>query len=445
VPDVSVDPAGAPSPSAPTGAPSIPPARARVLVVSCAGRVARYPLTPGARLVVGRARSSDVVIAHASVSRTHCVLLAGDPLAIEDAGSRNGTSVAGRRIAAHAQVELPAGTAFGVGDATLLVHPEPSRPPPPPPLALRDATMTALRARLELIASSALPVLVLGETGTGKELVAEELHARSPRAGRPMLRINCAAVPDALLESELFGYDKGAFTGASSARGGLFEAADGGTLFLDELGEMSLAMQAKLLRVLDRGEILRLGSVRPRTVDVRLIGATHRALPAMVAAHQFREDLYYRLDGFVVELPPLRARLADLPVLAEHLLDRIAARTGGHRAQLSAAALDQLARHAWPGNVRELRAVLERAVVLAGERALLEPPHIVVSGRAAPPAAPAAAAVGAGARRLDQGELTSALAATAGNQRAAARLLGVSRPTLIKYIERFGLGRPRKR
>lgn len=207
------------------------------------------------------------------------------------------------------------------------------------------------------------PVLVIGERGTGKELVAERLHRLSPRWDQPLVIMNCAALPETLIEAELFGHEAGAFTGANKARVGRFEEADGGTLFLDELGTLSMAAQDRLLRAVEYGEINRIGSSRPIRVDVRIVAATNEHLPDKVDAHQFRADLLDRLSFEVVTLPPLRARAGDIPVLADHFGRRMAAELGWNRWQgFGPHALDQLTQYRWPGNVRELRNVVERAV-----------------------------------------------------------------------------------
>lgn len=207
------------------------------------------------------------------------------------------------------------------------------------------------------------PVLVIGERGTGKELVAERLHRLSPRWDQPLVIMNCAALPETLIEAELFGHEAGAFTGANKARVGRFEEADGGTLFLDELGTLSMAAQDRLLRAVEYGEINRIGSSRPIRVDVRIVAATNEHLPDKVDAHQFRADLLDRLSFEVVTLPPLRARAGDIPVLADHFGRRMAAELGWNRWQgFGPHALDQLTEYRWPGNVRELRNVVERAV-----------------------------------------------------------------------------------
>jgi two-component system response regulator HydG len=229
----------------------------------------------------------------------------------------------------------------------------------------RSAAMRQVAELVERVADADVPVLLLGETGTGKGLVARAIHAHGSRAGAAFVSVNCAAIPEALLESELFGHAKGAFTGATSARGGLFAEADGGTLFLDEIGEMSAALQAKLLHVLESGTMRAVGEAKERPIDVRVLAATHRDLRARVATGEFREDLLYRLEVISIDLPPLRLRRDDLPELIQHFLARAKEK---HRAsvveRLSPPALDVMLGYAWPGNVRELEHVIERAVLL---------------------------------------------------------------------------------
>ena len=223
---------------------------------------------------------------------------------------------------------------------------------------------------IQKVAETDLSVLVRGDSGTGKELVAQALHQRSPRANRPFVCVNCAAISKELVESELFGHEKGAFTGADARRIGKFEAAHGGTIFLDEIGDMAPETQAKVLRVLQEGTLERIGGNAPLEVDVRVVAATHRDLEADVKAGRFREDLYYRLKVVEVQLPPLRERLEDVPALAERFLQSVAERLGREKKQIDADALTHLARHTWPGNVRELQHALERAAVLSSSETI---------------------------------------------------------------------------
>jgi serine/threonine-protein kinase PknK len=301
------------------------------------------------------------------------------------------------------------------------------------------AESDAMRRVLDLaqkVASSDLPVLITGESGTGKELVARALHAHSRRRDAAFVTENCGAIPETLLESALFGHVRGAFTGADRPRMGLFEAADGGTLFLDEIGEMSPAMQAKLLRVVQDGIVRPVGSERTRKVDVRIVAATHRDLGAMVAEGKFREDLYYRLAVVTVPIPPLRDRPEDVPLLVAHFASKY-----GKALRIVPSALARLQRYAWPGNVRQLENEIQRAVVLAedviGEQHL-SPAVLAPRGQGAlkPDGLDLKAQVGELERRL----ITAALERTGGNQTRAAELLGVSRYGLQKMVRRLGIG-----
>jgi len=234
---------------------------------------------------------------------------------------------------------------------------------------------------IQKVAETDLSVMIRGESGTGKELVAQALHNRSPRKNRPFITVNCAAISRELVESELFGHEKGSFTGADNRRMGRFEAADGGTIFLDEIGDMALETQAKVLRVLQEKKLERVGSTQSIEVDVRVISATHRDLEKEVEAEEFREDLYYRLKVVEIELPPLRERTEDIPALSLRFLEQLAERLGREPKPLSPQALAALTRHAWPGNVRELRNVLEQAAVLAsGEAIEVEDLHLHSAG-----------------------------------------------------------------
>jgi len=228
----------------------------------------------------------------------------------------------------------------------------------------KSAAMRRVFEMADRVAPTDATVLILGESGTGKDLLAQEIHARSPRAAKPFVAVNCAALPENLIESELFGYEKGAFTGAAQQRKGKFELASGGTIFLDEIGDMNPVTQAKVLRALENRTIERLGGSRPISVDVRVVGATHRDLPAEIAAGRFREDLYYRLRVVTIDMPALREHKDDMPLLADAFLAQMSARHG-RRVRLGAEASELLRHYEWPGNVRELRNAVERAVVLA--------------------------------------------------------------------------------
>ncbi len=291
-------------------------------------------------------------------------------------------------------------------------------------------------------------VLITGESGTGKELVARLVHRSSPRSGAPLVAVNCGAIPEQLLESELFGHAKGAFTGATAERGGLFEEAEGGTIFLDEIGELPVALQVKLLRVLQEGEVRRVGDDATHSVDVRVVAATSRDLDAEVAAGRFRSDLFYRINVVHLHLPPLRDRGEDVAELALHFLASYNARLGLSVAAIAPAAMRLLMNHTWPGNVRELENVIERAMVLAeGER--LEPdtlPAAVRSpGRAGDNGAPSPVAehdlsVKRQTEQLERDLIRRALERTGGNRTRAAELLDLSHRALLYKIREYGLG-----
>ena len=295
------------------------------------------------------------------------------------------------------------------------------------------AVQSALRL-IDQIAPSNIPVLFLGETGTGKELLARELHRRSLRASGPFLSVNCAALPETLLESELFGHVRGAFTGATANREGLFEAASGGTLFLDEIGEMSLGAQASLLRVLQDGEIRRLGENRTRHTNVRVLAATNCDLMERIRARRFREDVYYRLNVGSLAMPPLRDRREDIPKLAEHFLCHTRREMGLSPARISGNAMAVLRRHDWPGNVRELENMMKRTAVICRTN--------TVRRRDLPPTLVPASASGASDRSLAEMErrhITEVLASVEGNISHAARILNISRPTLRSKLVRYGI------
>lgn len=299
---------------------------------------------------------------------------------------------------------------------------------------------------IERVAPTDASVLIAGESGTGKELAARAIHQISPRRGGPFVPVNCAALPETLLESELFGYEKGAFTGAAAAKPGRFELADGGTLLLDEVGDMSLPTQAKLLRVLEEREIERLGGTKRIPINVRIVAATNKPLAELVRRGQFREDLYYRLAVIPIHLPPLRERPEDVPLLANHFLRAFAARHGRAVRGFAPAAMAQLQRYSWPGNVRELRNLVEQLVVLAdGEEIGLchLPPFIAAAGAEAVPAAGGAlkARVGAVQEKLEADLIRETLRRCGGNRTRAAAELGISRRSLQMKIKRYGLGK----
>ena len=303
----------------------------------------------------------------------------------------------------------------------------------------------AVTSRIALIAPTPASVLITGESGTGKELVARELHQRSTRRAGPLVRVNCAAIPDELFESEFFGHVRGSFTGATADRLGRFAAADGGTILLDEVGEIPLALQGKLLRVLQEGTYERVGDDRARSTDVRVLAATNRDLQAEVAHGRFREDLYYRLNVVPIHLPPLRERRQDIGALALHLLQRLAHRFDRETPQLTRADLDLLEAYDWPGNIRELANRLERAMIVgSGERLALD---LVpsVAALSAPAAAGDAILDESAMIALERRNLTRALERCAGRifgSAGAAALLGLKPTTLLSRLKKHGIARP---
>src|SRR5689334_4559451 len=333
---------------------------------------------------------------------------------------------------------------IGVLRAGLRTGRVPRGPVPKGTPIVLDPAMQRVYTLVQRIADTSMTVLILGETGVGKELVCEAIHQQSSRRDRPLIKLNCAALPESLLESELFGYERGAFTGADKRKVGFFEAADGGTLFLDEIGDMPLALQAKLLRVLERKVITRVGGTSEVATDARLLAATHRNLDADVRAGRFRQDLLFRIGGFTIAVPPLRDRPAEIIPLAEHFVRIAAAEQARIPPVLSDDARDALAGYDWPGNVRELRNAVERALVLATDTItatdLPERLHDA-SHRVRPPVASGADVRGQLAE-VERAAIVAALDAESGNQTRAARRLGLSRRALIYKMEKYGLKPP---
>jgi transcriptional regulator with GAF, ATPase, and Fis domain len=449
------------------------------LVVRCESGAIAQMLQESQVYVLGRSADCGVVIQDDSVSRQHAKLIFDGAWRIEDLGSRNGTVVDGRRLARAEGARLTLGSLVRLGSATAVLQAGASRivaadgarasasasgRDGETECIVRDAAMQALYETLDVVAPSPLPVLIAGETGVGKELFACAIHARSARAPRPMVQINCAAIPAAMLESELFGYERGAFTGANQAKPGLLETADGGSVLLDEVGELPFALQAKLLRVLETGQCQRLGALRPRSIDVRIISSTNRDLRQAVASGDFRADLYHRLNGVPIRIPPLRERRADIVPLAEYFASRMARTMGRAETVLTEDAWAALEAHPWPGNVRELKNVVERAVVLTRsdrvsaaelhleaheqpERRDTSPPRGKPPGGGDELAAVTAddpSSLRAELDAMERRRVIEALERCGNNQSRAAKLLGISRHALIARIERFRLQRPRK-
>jgi DNA-binding NtrC family response regulator len=394
-------------------------------------------------------RPQDVVAPHDAWS--YRVLLAGaDAQTARALGERLSTVLATSGVRARVGVaDHPTHGASlaeleAAADAELRdVGYRPAAQPAPSGRAMREIESVVAR-----IAPGTINVIVTGETGVGKEVMASAIHARSPRAAGPFLGINCAALSESLFESELFGHERGAFTGAQRAKPGLLEAAEGGTLFLDEVTEMPLPSQAKLLRVLEDRQVLRVGALRPKPIDVRIITATNKELEVEIAAHRFRSDLYFRLNGICIRIPPLRDRLDEIESLAAQLLE--AASPSGPPPPLGPDVLQALRAHPWPGNVRELRNVLERALLLSGGGPIRRE-HL---GLAGPPSTPRGRTDGkadGSGPPLDAGEeeersrIIDALDRCVWNQTYAAELLGISRRTLVNRLQKYGIARPRTR
>jgi formate hydrogenlyase transcriptional activator len=312
-------------------------------------------------------------------------------------------------------------------------------------------TLREVLKLVQIVAPTDSTTLIQGETGTGKDLVAHAIHNLSSRCGRPFVKLNCAAIPFDLLESELFGHEKGAFTGAIAPKVGRFELADKGTLFLDEVGDIPLALQPKLLRVLQEQEFERLGSTRTRQVDVRLVAATNRNLEEMVKRNEFRSDLYYRLNVFPISLPPLRARSEDIPALVGHFVEIYARRMGKQIDRISSETMSELISHSWPGNIRQLQNFIERSVILSAEN-VLRPPSLKAAGEAPAecqsqevrcgPAVPFVRTRADREREIIEAALAKSGGQVAGPKGAAAKL-GIPRQTLDSKIASLGIDKRR--
>jgi DNA-binding NtrC family response regulator len=456
------------------------------LVIVTTNARTTLPLPGSGRRSIGRGDFHPIHLPDPSVSWSHAVLDLGPPLRIEDSGSSNGvqvrrlevsggtTRIVEHRVPAGGSMEIEVGDGIQLG-ATLLVvqraveaeaNPASSRVVQSSSVpVIHDEAMRALYELVDRVAQSGINVLLLGETGVGKEVMAEAIHLRSARSRGPLVCLNCAAIHESLIESELFGHEAGAFTGAARAKPGLFETAAGGTVLLDEVGELPVSVQVKLLRVLEERKVLRVGGVQKRAIDVRFISATNRDLATEVERGVFRHDLYFRLNGITLEIPPLRERTSEIEPIARSFVERAAAQMNlKAEPQLSEAALEALCGHGWPGNIRELRNVIERAVVLSAGGTIL-PEHLGLSGRTptippprrksspeiAPLPPPSLPTSGAGFTPLrvpmgddEQRRIIEALDLCGGNQSKAAEILGISRRTLLSRLDTYGIARPRK-
>jgi DNA-binding NtrC family response regulator len=420
-------------------------------------------------LSIGRAESCSVKLSDPLASRHHATLRM-EPLTLIDEGSANGTFLAGNPLPSASPTALEPHQVFTIGNTLLVLRPRISvtatehSPASGPngdrlPRVIEQPEMRTLYEVVARLAQGAINVLIVGETGVGKELVAEAIHRHSPRAKGPLVRINSAAFAEPLLESELFGHERGAFTGAVSTKLGLLESAHGGTVFLDEVGELPLRLQAKLLRVIEAREVTRVGGLQARRIDVRFVAATNRRIEQEVEAGAFRSDLLFRLQGALLEVPPLRERPLEIEPLALAFAREAAAQMNlSQPPRFSTDAIAALQAYPWPGNVRELRNAVERAVLLssggeltpadlelgraARETARLQGPESAVNTLApAPPLGPASPLPAEG--DSERARILHALVTCAGNQRRAAEMLGLSRRTLVRRIAELDLPRPR--
>jgi DNA-binding NtrC family response regulator len=431
-------------------------------------------------LHVGRAPDGDVVLSGSSVSRWHATLsVSAGQVMVKDNGSTNGTRVGRTPVPPMGVMPVPMGTPIFMGTASLVIHQLPATPSsgelkPAAQMWLASEHLTSVRAAADVasaprivmdeamrdlyqmvdrVAAGTISVLLTGETGVGKEVVANAIHQRSPRGKHPMVRINCAALSESLLESELFGHAAGAFTSARAAKEGLLETANHGTVFLDEVGEMPFSIQAKLLRVIESREVTRVGETKPRRLNVRFLSATNRDLQARAREGAFREDLYFRLNGVQLHIPPLRERRGEIASLACQFA-REAARTLGRpesEFQFTPQALEFLKSRDWPGNIRELRNCVDRAILLA-DGPLIGVEHLTRNNPvrdSAPTATTATDSPNTVPLLRDEdaqdekARIEAALRTCAGNQTRAAQALGMPRRTLVRRLAALGIHRPR--
>jgi two-component system, NtrC family, response regulator GlrR len=442
-----------PALAGPTPPARVPRLRVRVASGPQAGRMFE---AADDHVTIGTHRTCDLVLDDESVSRFHCEIeVDGGRARVRDLDSTNGTFVDGMQVI---EAYLGGNSQLRLGRTEIAVEVGGGQVDIPRSsrerfggMVGRSPAMQQVFTILERAAASEATVLLEGETGTGKDAAAESIHREGRRAAGPFVVVDCGAIPAELLESELFGHEKGAFTGAIASHEGAFQAASGGSIFLDEVGELSPDLQPKLLRALERHEVKRVGSTRYLPVDVRVIAATNRSLRSDVNAKHFRADLYYRLAVVRVRMPPLRERVADLPLLVDELLGRVDGIPAGVADTLRTPAfVDELARHRWPGNVRELRNIIEESALLASGE-VITATHLGPwsSGEPVPVAPPPASSApegfpeaGVDLEQLERRLVEQALAKADWNVTRAAKLLNLTRDTLRYRIEKFGLAAP---
>jgi len=429
------------------------------LVVWTGGTATPWTLPPSGEVTIGREPPVDIPIDSPAVSRRHaCIRVDGARVRIEDLGSRNATRLNGELLSG--EQPLSYGDVVAFGDVLAVLEEQPngggvaSEDEVPPEglvmevgertLLIADPVMLHVYTQLRRLAQSPLSVLLVGETGTGKDLAASALHAWSKRYAGPFVSINCAAVPEAIAESELFGHERGAFTGANREKVGLLESASGGTLFLDEIGDLPAPIQPKLLRVLETQRLMPVGSVRERSIDVRVVTATYRDLAEDVRAGRFRRDLYYRLSAALVQVPPLRARHREVPLLARRFLGEACAGLGRPVLKIGDDALELLVAHTWPGNVRELKNVMEYIAALVDGPLSAKDVSTALAKETSVDAAPALPAstpphdLRAAKEDLERRSIDAALEASGGNKTRAAKMLQMPLRTLMWKVKRFG-------
>jgi two-component system response regulator AtoC len=432
------------------------PGKARAyLIVRQGDRCEVVEIPEQGEAVIGRGTDASVTIDESRVSRRHAsVRWRSGELVVEDLGSRNGTAL--NHEVLHGELRSARGgdsIRIAGHEIMVAVQATPPNPDPTPDaedgVVVADASMSRMFGFARRVAAAATTVLIHGETGVGKDVVANRIHVWSQRSAQRFVRVNCAALPETLVESELFGHERGAFTGADRRKVGFAEAADGGTLFLDEIGELSLPVQAKLLAMLENRSVVRVGSTVETPVDVRVIAATHRSLTKEVEAGRFREDLYYRIGVVVIRVPPLRERPSEIALLAKLFAKRFGEGVGFAEPVIAADASAALQMHTWPGNIRELRNAIEHALLHTEDGVVRREhlPETVTHGAASelrmstrpPSAANGAQGVRAALAEVERAAIEDALRASSGNRTHAALALGISLRSLLYKIEKYGL------